>query len=158
MPTGVSLHRLPPVSTDDPTIVRLIAFGAAEHPGIGEPPELRERLAAAIALGAENLEARAADLYLATACIAGDPAAIALLDASLPAIIRPALARLGIPVCDDDEIAQRVRVALLVRNEAGDCGLAGYSGRGELRAYVRSAALRIALKRIERETAPDDGK
>lgn len=97
-----------------------------------------------IALGATDLEARAADLYLAAACVAGDPAAIAELDASLPAVVRPALARLGIPAGDDDEIEQRVRVALLVRDADGGCGLAGDSGRGELRAYLRAAEVRIA--------------
>lgn len=142
------------MSSDDPTVARLIARGAAEHPGIAEPPGLRERLADCLARGDGGLERRAADLYLAAACVAGDPAAIAVLDATLAATIRPALARLGIPPSDDDEIVQRVRVALLVRDEAGACGLATYTGRGELRAYLRSAAVRIALKRLEREPAP----
>jgi len=150
----MSSHRPTQISAGDPGIARLIACGAAEHPGIGEPPALRELLAARIAQGASDLEARAADLYLATACVAGDAAAIAVLDASLPSIVRPALARLGVPASDDDEIIQRVRVALLARDEAGACGLAGYSGRGELRAYLRAVAVRIALKRLERETAP----
>lgn len=141
-------------STHDAAIARLIARGAAEHPGIREPAALRGVLADCLAQGTTNLEARAADLYLATACVAGDPAAIAVLDASLPGAVRPALARLGVPVCDDDEIVQRARVALLVRDAAGACGLAGYSGRGELRAYLRAVAVRIALKRLERETAP----
>lgn len=141
------------MSAQDP-IARLMARGAAEHPGIAEPPGLRARLAACIARGASDLERRAADLYLAAACVAGDPAAIGALDARLAAMIRPALARLGIPASDDDEIVQRVRVALLVRDESGACGLAGYTGRGELRAYVRSAAVRIARKRLEREPAP----
>jgi len=142
---------------DESTIARLVACGAAQYPGIREPAELRERLAACIALGPADLEARAADLYLAAACIAGDAAAIAQLDADLPAVVRPALARLGVPASDDDEIVQRVRIALLARDTAGTCGLAGYSGRGELRAYLRSAAVRIALKRLEREVAPRAG-
>jgi RNA polymerase sigma-70 factor (ECF subfamily) len=96
--------------------------------------------------------ARAADLYLASACASGDPAAISLLDATLPSVIRPALAR--IPLVDLDEIVQRVRVALLLHDEAGTCGLARYTGRGELRGYLRAVALRIAFKQLERETAP----
>jgi RNA polymerase sigma-70 factor (ECF subfamily) len=142
------------LSVDDPVIARLIALGAAEHPGVAEPPALRALLAAGIAQGGAAMEARAGDLYLAAACVAGDEAAIARLDARLPAIVRPALARLGFPACDDDEILQRVRVALLTRDERGGCGLGGYSGRGELHAYLRSVAVRIALKRRERETAP----
>lgn len=132
----------------------LVARGAAEHAGIAEPAGLRELLAARLAERATDLEARAADLYLAVACVAGDREAIARLDAGLSATIRPALARIGVPIADDDEIAQRVRVALLVRDETGKCGLAGYTGRGELRSYLRSVAVRIALKRLEREVAP----
>jgi RNA polymerase sigma-70 factor (ECF subfamily) len=151
MPTGLSGNRDHPAPADDATVTHLIACGAARHPGIREPPALRERIAACITQGAKDLEARAADLYLAAACIAGDAAAIAQLDASLPAVIRPALARLGVPVCDDDEILQSVRIELLVRDTKGACGLSGYSGRGELRAYLRSAAVRIALRRLARE-------
>ena len=105
-------------SIDDPAIACLIDCGAAAHPGLAEPAALRELLAASIARGASDLEARAEDLYLAAACVAGDPAAIAELDRSLPAMIRPALVRLGIAAADHDEIMQRVRVALLVRDPA----------------------------------------
>ena len=137
-------------------IAHLIACGAAAYPGIGEPRTLRELLAACITRGGKDLEARAGDLYLAAACIAQDPAAIALLDASLPAIVGPVLARLGMPAAEHDEIVQRVRVALVVRDETGACGLARYSGRGELRSYVRAVAVRLALKRLEREPVPAD--
>jgi RNA polymerase sigma-70 factor (ECF subfamily) len=142
------------VSTDDPDIARLVACGAAEHPGIAEPPALRQRLAACVTACANDLEVRAADLYLAAACATGDAIAITRLDASLPTILRPVLARFGVPVCDHAEIVQRVRIALLVRDPTGACCLADYSGRGDLRAYVRSVAVRVVLKRRERETAP----
>jgi len=149
-----------PLAPADASVVRLIALGAATHPGVSEPPALRALLAARIAQGSGDLDARAADLYLAMACAAGDRAAIALLDASLPAIVRPALARLGFSTSDDDEILQRVRVALLARDAADDtgtCGLARYSGRGELRAYIRAVAVRIACKRVARETLAPAG-
>ena len=135
-------------------VTRLVTLAAAAHPGIAEPPGLRDQLAARLAAGAKELETRAADLYLAAACVAGDPHAIATFDASLPAIVRPALAKLGLAARDDDEIVQRVRVALIAPAENGERGLVGYTGRGALRAYVRSAAVRIALKRLQRETQP----
>jgi len=140
--------------TDDPATDRLIACGAIAHPGIAEPPALRELLAACIAQGVSDLEARAADLYLAAACGAGDPAAIARLDANLAADLRPVFGRLGVAIADHDELVQRVRVALLVRGQDGGSGIARYTGRGDLRAYLRAVAGRIALKRIEREAAP----
>lgn len=99
-------------------------------------------------------DARAADLALARACAAGDAAAIAELDAMLPALVRPMLARLGLPSSDDDEIIQRVRIALLSPGASGEPGIARYSGRGDLRAYIRAIAAKLALKRREREHGP----
>jgi RNA polymerase sigma-70 factor (ECF subfamily) len=139
---------------DDRDIARLVACGAAEHPGIAEPPGLRDRLATGTSVRPESLDARAADLYLAAACVAGDATAIARFDESLSATVGPVLARFRVPVSEYTEIIQRVRIALLVRDQAGACCLADYSGRGDLRAYVRSVAARIVLKRLERETAP----
>jgi len=150
----VLVDHVTPSSIDDPAIDRLIACGAATHAGIAEPPALRAVLAGCIAQGASALEVRAADLYLATACVAGDPVAIGRLHVWIPELVRPVLIRLGVPVSDHDEVFQRVGVALLVRDETGGCVLARYSGRGELSAYVRVVAARIALKRIERESAP----
>jgi len=144
----------PQAGTEDPALAHLIACGAAAHPGIDEAPALRAQLAACLAQGVERLEARAADLYLATACLAGHSAAIGRLRAGIPTLVRPLLVRLGVPVSDHDEILQRVCVALIVRDEAGGCALARYSGRGELRAYVRAIAGRIALQRLEREGPP----
>jgi RNA polymerase sigma-70 factor, ECF subfamily len=141
---------------DDAALSHLIARGAAAHPGIGEPPALRDLLATCLADGVAGIDTRIADLYLAAACTAGDPAAIARLDETLPGTVAPMLVRLGVPHSDRDEIVQRIRVALLVPDEAGACGLARYTGRGELGAYLRSVAVRIALKRLAREEAPSD--
>jgi RNA polymerase sigma-70 factor, ECF subfamily len=141
--------------TDKATLIeQLVAHAAGQHPGVAEPLGLRSLLARRVDDASDKLDARAADLYLAAACCAGDAAAIAILDARLAPIVRPALARLGGAPGDDDEIVQRTRVALLVANATGACGLAGYTGRGELRAYIRAVAVRLALKRVQRETAP----
>ena len=138
---------------------RLVAIGRAAHPEVAPSARVCELLAERVSGGAGETvpEERAADLYLAAAAAAGDPGAVARLDATLPAAVRPALARLGLPPSDDDEILQRVRVALFAPEGGGTPGIAGYSGRGELRAYVRAVAVRLALKRIEREAAPSPG-
>jgi RNA polymerase sigma-70 factor, ECF subfamily len=91
------------------------------------------------------------DADLAAACASGDQEAIAALDARLPALLRPVLARLGVARSDDDEILQRVRVALFTAGPSGQSALADYSGRGSLRAYLRAIAVKLALKKIERE-------
>jgi RNA polymerase sigma-70 factor (ECF subfamily) len=137
-------------------LAALLGHGAAAYPAVGEAAGVRDFVAARAdaALAAADQVARAADLYLAAACAEGDAAAIAQLSAMLPAIVRPALARLGLPPGDDDEIVQRVRVALVVPGGTGAPGIAGYSGRGDLRAYIRAVAVRLALKRLEREDGP----
>jgi RNA polymerase sigma-70 factor (ECF subfamily) len=144
------------ISHHPDVIDRLIAHGTAAHPAVAQNVGLRAFVAerASAVLAAADVPARAADLFLAAACVAGDAAAIASLSAMLPALVRPALARLGLPAGDDDEIAQRVRVALIVPGSAGTAGIAGYSGRGDLRAYIRAVAVRLALKRLEREDGP----
>jgi RNA polymerase sigma-70 factor (ECF subfamily) len=137
-------------------VERLIAIAIAELPGVAESRHVREQLAARLVAGAQKLElaARAADLFLAAACVAGDRKAIEVFDARLPTIVRPALAKLRFAESDDAEILQRVRVALLIGVDGDRPGLTRYSGRGDLRAYVRAAAVRIALKRAQRETQP----
>ena len=72
------------------------------------------------------------DLELAAACVSGDAAAIAALDAALPELVRPVLARVGVAPGDTSEVLQRVRVALLAPTADGAIGLAGYTGRGAL--------------------------
>lgn len=96
------------------------------------------------------------DAALAAACAAGDPAAIAALDARLPEVVRPVLARVGLARSDDDEVLQRVRVALFTAAPDGQSALAAYSGRGSLRAYLRAIAVKLALKTIEREGRAGD--
>jgi RNA polymerase sigma-70 factor (ECF subfamily) len=141
-------------STDHPDIAHLIVCGATAHPGVAEPASLRQRFASCIAQGVTDLEQRAADVYLAAACSAGDSAALARLDADLAMHLRPVFARLRIAATDHDELVQRVRVVLLVRDERGGSGIARYSGRGDLRAYLRVVALRISLRWLEGQAAP----
>ncbi|HEX3760807.1 MAG TPA: sigma factor-like helix-turn-helix DNA-binding protein [Kofleriaceae bacterium] len=142
-----------PPGPDPAAVDRVVAAGAAAYPDVAIAAGMRAFIAARAetALAAPDPEARAADLFLAAACAASDPVALARFDALLPAIVRPALARLGMPPSDDDEVMQRVRVALLAPISGGAPGFAGYSARGELRAYVRAVGVRLALKRRERE-------
>ncbi|HEY0249973.1 MAG TPA: hypothetical protein VGC41_00515 [Kofleriaceae bacterium] len=140
---------------------QLIEAGTRAYPQLTPPPGLAEFVAARAdaARAASDPDARAADLVLAAACTAGDPSALALLEPRLPEIIRPALARVGVSRGDDSEILQRVRIALFAPRPDAEPGIAGYSGRGELRAYLRAVAVRIALKYKEREVgSPEDDR
>jgi RNA polymerase sigma-70 factor, ECF subfamily len=144
------------IAVDAAEIARMIEHGRAAHPDIPPPAGVDAFVAARADAARRSADParRAADLFLAAACAAGEPAALARIDAQLPAVVRPAMARLGLPASDDDEIVQRVRVALMVADQGGARGVAGYSCRGDLRAYLRAVAVRLALRRIEREAGP----
>jgi RNA polymerase sigma-70 factor (ECF subfamily) len=112
---------------------------AALHPG-GAPDDL------------------SSDLYLACACAGGDPAAIAALDRDFLATLDPALGRLG----DDAfiaEVKQTLREKLLVAPAGGRPRIADYAGTGNLRGWLKVAAVRtaISLRRREHPAEPLDG-
>jgi len=87
----------------------------------------------------------AADLYLAAACTAGDAAAItAFRDAVFP-VIRPALAKLALSPATIDEAEQRVLIMILVGDPVRPA-IATFGGRGRLRSWVRSIAVRTARR------------
>lgn len=83
------------------------------------------------------------DLYLACACAAGNPKAIAALETHCIANVGKAIWQVG--AVDREDVLQRVREALLVSTDARPL-IARYAGRGSLRGWVRSIALRTAIK------------
>jgi len=85
----------------------------------------------------------ATDLYLAAACVAGDPRAIEAFRAALLPPIRDVLARLGAPPAIVDETEQRVLEMLFV---AARPQIATYSGRGRLRSWARSIGVRTGRR------------
>jgi RNA polymerase sigma-70 factor (ECF subfamily) len=114
-----------------------VRFVAAKLPA-GEPPE--RSLA----------DLHASDLYLACACAEGAPWALAELDRVCLPLIGRASARLGASPEQVLDVRQRVRQRLLApRPDQGDgptsARIAGYSGRGPLRAWLRVVAVREAV-------------
>lgn len=99
----------------------------------------------------------ATDLYLACACVHGDPRGLAALDSLVVAAARFAVARLAAPAVLTDEIAQELRTKLLVGPPAR---LSTYGGHGALASWLNVAALRAAISALRargREvTAGDD--
>jgi RNA polymerase sigma-70 factor (ECF subfamily) len=96
------------------------------------------------------------DLYLACGCALGDPVSVAALDTHF--IRRIALAPFGsVPkVHDAQELAQRLRIRVLVGDTEQPPRIASYTGRGPLNAWLRVAAARLAvdLHRAEASPAP----
>jgi RNA polymerase sigma-70 factor, ECF subfamily len=86
------------------------------------------------------------DFDLARRCIDGDPAALAVLEQSVLSDVRRALAHLGRSRAEIDDIVQRLRQSLLVGDGQSQPRLARYSGRGSLRRWVRTVAVRMAIR------------
>jgi RNA polymerase sigma-70 factor (ECF subfamily) len=103
---------------------------------------------------------RPGDLLLCFGCLEGDTTALAALDAGCIANVSSVVRRLMLSSSEADEVRQQLRTRLLVGNTEGP-RLAAYSGRGDLRNWVRTAALRLAQNHIAaRARAPagsDDG-
>jgi RNA polymerase sigma-70 factor (ECF subfamily) len=84
------------------------------------------------------------DLYLACACVSGDPAAIAAFERDVLSLLDAALASYGREIAD--ETRQRLRASLLVDQGGNGPLLASYTGRGALRRWIRVVASREAGK------------
>ncbi|MEO8699440.1 MAG: hypothetical protein ABI867_05325 [Kofleriaceae bacterium] len=87
----------------------------------------------------------AADLYLAAACTAGEPNAIAAFHEAILPVVRPALAKLGVAEVTIDETEQRVLIMVLV-GDPDRPAIATYGGRGRLRSWVRSIGVRTGRR------------
>lgn len=91
-----------------------------------------------------------ADLYLACACVAGDPSALAALDKHVLGNLPAAMGRLKLNSAAIDEAIQRARTKLLVGRE-GQGKIVDFSGTGDLRGWVKVIAIRDALRTARKE-------
>jgi RNA polymerase sigma-70 factor, ECF subfamily len=99
----------------------------------------------------------AADLYLVAACSDNDAAALtAFRDAFIPTLLQ-ALGKLALAPATIDETVQRVLVMLFV-GDGGPPQILGYGGKGTLRSWLRSIAIRTGrrLAGVELDSSPGD--
>lgn len=101
-----------------------------------------------VPLAAQLRALRAGDLYLACACADQLPAALRELEREVVDRIGPAVRRLGATPAAVDEIRAELLAALLSPRAGGPPAIAGYAGRGRLYSWVRSIAVRIAMRRL----------
>jgi RNA polymerase sigma-70 factor (ECF subfamily) len=87
----------------------------------------------------------AADLYLAAACMDGDPAALAAFRDGVVPALKPALGKLGMSNAQIDETIQRVLVTVFVGDGARP-QIETYAGRGTLRSWLRTIAVRTGRR------------
>ncbi len=97
---------------------------------------------------------KAADLYLAAACAAGEDRALSLFDAEYGRDIDLAIARSGNVNLSKDEFRQLLRNKLFVaRGGEKPPKIADYAGRGDLRSWVRVTALRMIVDIVRQKNA-----
>ncbi len=139
------------ISDLDALIATHLARGAAEWPTVALDSSIYVRHLAEKLRERDELADRvirsmpAADLYLAAGCASGVSAAIAAFQATILPIVRPALAKLRLAKTIIEETEQRVLVMVLVGDPVHPA-IARYSGRGTLRSWVRSIAVRTGRR------------
>jgi RNA polymerase sigma-70 factor (ECF subfamily) len=107
---------------------------------------LRERLPADVPHRLALHQMHTSDLYLACGCARGDLGALAAFEDHCMRQLDAVLAKMKIApeVCAD--IKQDIRIRILV-GTGGRPEIVGFSGRGDLRSWVRVMAVRQALQR-----------
>ena len=83
------------------------------------------------------------DLYLASACAAGDEAALQVFDEAFMSQVRSFVGRIDVGVVD--EVRQLVRERLFVSHAGKPPKITEYGGRGRLMSWLRVVAIRTAL-------------
>jgi len=143
------------VSVDPSSIERAYELGRQAYPGVDLPPEPFVRFAQARTETWGGNAERAADLYLACACLERVPAAVAEFLGRFGDRIPVYLGRLA----RDPDLVAEVRQIVVTRCIVGDTGsppaLNTYSGTGSLEGWLRATAVREALalnRRASRNT------
>jgi RNA polymerase sigma-70 factor (ECF subfamily) len=146
------LPRLEPDTTLEQVLARMDAEARASHPTVELDAGTWAHVLAC-ALEAEPSTSYtdklatlpAADLWLAAAAAAGEPAAIEAFERLLIPEVDRVLRRFALPRDDFDELRQCVRVRLLVAGPGATPRIGQYRGRGSLAGWVRTVATRTAL-------------
>jgi RNA polymerase sigma-70 factor (ECF subfamily) len=107
--------------------------------------DTRARLAPE-ATAADARALHAADLWLASACAAGDTAALAAFDDQYLSPLTGVLRATGLAADQIDDAVQDLRTRLLVGD--GRPRILDYAGRADLRLWVRTAAVRAGIDLI----------
>jgi RNA polymerase sigma-70 factor (ECF subfamily) len=119
---------------------------------------LAQHLPEGVPLEAALRQTNTDDLYLACACAQGDLRAIAAFESHCLGVVDSAVSRHGVGSDIVAEVKQAVRERALV-GDSGPPRIAGFSGRGDLRGWVRVMATRESIllaKRARREMTEDD--
>jgi RNA polymerase sigma-70 factor (ECF subfamily) len=139
----------PPTDELERALADAYAEGRARWPGVVVPADgyvryLVPRLPAEPLPGA-LARLCCADLYLACAVAAGDEAAIATFETELFREVAPVVGRIHRSQALADDVAQTLRMKLIVRANGQPGKIADFTGAGPLRGWFRSVVLREAI-------------
>jgi RNA polymerase sigma-70 factor, ECF subfamily len=148
-------------STEGPTFVaELVSAARSAWPDVEVPADLFASYVWSRVPPGEEADVyvrrmRTNDLYLACACARGDARAIELFERHCLGVIGVVLSRMdGMSGDVVEEVKQQLRRRLLVA-EGGPPGIVQFSGKGELRRWVKVLAVRQALK-VRRRTGREE--
>ncbi|MFT3838093.1 MAG: sigma-70 family RNA polymerase sigma factor [Myxococcaceae bacterium] len=102
---------------------------------------------------------RPTELFIALGCAKGDRAALQTLATEFLGDLAMALKKLETPRIDVDDVKQALLKKLLVSEGRAEPQIAGYSGSGPLKSWLKAAAVRLALnlnRPGRKEDASDD--
>jgi RNA polymerase sigma-70 factor (ECF subfamily) len=136
-------------------LTEVTAAARAAWPAIAVDDDAFAKFAAARLADSKDLAASlrampAADLLLACGCAAGDATAQAGFDDLLDEVDAAAIA-VRAPADTIDEVKQILRAQLLVARADRPPAIAGYAGRGSLRAWLRITATRELVRQIKKQ-------
>jgi len=147
----------------EPALAEIVERGERAWPGVRVDRSrfvryLAARLRAAGPVGPALAAVRAADLYLS--CAAGGPGgerAIATIEDAFFGDCDATLARMAAGPDFAHEVKQRARVKLFVGDATRPPRITEYTGRGDLRSFLRVVITReaLSLRRRERRDLPD---
>lgn len=135
-------------SMADPTLSAAFQLGRSTWSGTKLDLHTFAQRAALLDVGTEDVMARGTDLYLAWACAEKDVTALSYFERLFLPAVDGYVGRLGLAPSVVDDVRQELRIRLLVGEEPR---IGQYSGRGPLSAWVRMAAIRVALTLLERD-------
>jgi RNA polymerase sigma-70 factor len=125
-------------------VERCLATGREKWPDVAcADARLRPIVCNRLAAHAPD-DAHLADVFIAAAACAGDPAAIEWIHRRV-AELAPAAVRGIVPPAERDEVVQRVAVKLVVDDADASGRIASYGARGSLDAWLRAVIVRTAL-------------
>ena len=124
----------------------LLARGRTAWPGVPvAAEEFTAFVTARLAVNQSQDEIRAEDLYIACACASGVPSALAAFAAAYDHHVAAILGRLSVSPTVRSEAHSRLAAHLFLAEPGARPRIASFTGRGDLLAFVRVTAIRLAL-------------